>query len=66
MNHSSSLILILFLSALCVEGQARTKKNTLLSEAQQALAEKMTTAPRPDEICFSPDQLCDVKLIKFA
>lgn len=59
------MILILFLSPFGPYAQARARKNKLLTEAQHALAAKLTSPPKPDEVCFSPDQLCDIKLIKF-
>ncbi len=65
LKYSNVLLVLLFLSALTPQTQARAKKNKLLMDAQHALAASMTPPPMPDEVCFSPDQLCDVKLIKF-
>jgi phosphatidylserine/phosphatidylglycerophosphate/cardiolipin synthase-like enzyme len=48
------------------ETQARRrKKNTFVDAITQKLDAALVTAPKDEDTCFSPDEPCDTKLLKF-
>lgn len=64
---------IFFLSGLLIglspDAQARRVKHSLLTEiedeAEQSLSNGLVKTPVDLEICFSPDEPCEAKLVKF-
>lgn len=44
---------------------ARHRKKTVVDVVANAIEEKLVTAPQDQEVCFSPDERCDVKFLKF-
>lgn len=46
--------------------EARSRKShSLLQSAAQAVSAALVAAPKDNEVCFSPEEPCDVKLLKF-
>lgn len=43
----------------------KTKKNKIAQLAKQAVDEVLVQSPQDNEVCFSPDERCDLKLKKF-
>jgi len=44
---------------------AKKKEPTLFDSVKQTANEAMTAPPKENEVCFSPENLCDVKFWKF-
>jgi phosphatidylserine/phosphatidylglycerophosphate/cardiolipin synthase-like enzyme len=44
---------------------SRQKKATLVDQLQKAVEPVLVKAPQDLEVCFSPDEPCDTKLVKF-
>lgn len=55
-----SLTLIISFSAL-----GRSKKNSAFETVQKIFSKATVESPKDLEVCFSPGEFCDVKLIKF-
>ena len=51
--------------ALIPSAEARKKRNALMNEISNKFTEATIAAPKDDEVCFSPDERCDLKLLKF-
>ena len=45
--------------------EAKTRKTSHVEQAKRMIDEVMVKAPQDQEVCFSPAELCDVKLVKF-
>jgi phosphatidylserine/phosphatidylglycerophosphate/cardiolipin synthase-like enzyme len=43
----------------------RKKKQTLMDQVERKFDEAVVSAPKDEEACFSPDEPCDIKLLKF-
>ena len=57
------ILLLLFTAAL--PAHARSRKPGLLEQAESAANRALVPAPQDQEVCFSPEEPCDVKLVKF-
>jgi phosphatidylserine/phosphatidylglycerophosphate/cardiolipin synthase-like enzyme len=65
----SLLLLSLLLSLLILpqgsDAFARKRKNKALETAERMMTEAFAKPPGDLEVCFSPVEMCDVKLVKF-
>lgn len=59
------IILCLVFSLSSVSTFARSNKSKLSKSTINKIDETLISAPVDNEVCFSPDERCDVKLIKF-
>jgi phosphatidylserine/phosphatidylglycerophosphate/cardiolipin synthase-like enzyme len=57
-----AFFLLLLLSA---PAEARRHKRTLVDEAEDSIAASLVKSPEDQEVCFSPEERCDLKLLKF-
>jgi len=58
-------LFFILVTIISVPGFARHHKKKFMDETAQALRAAMVVPPRDLETCFSPDEPCDIKLIKF-
>ena len=59
-------IFIVLTLALTLPAQARSKRhNKLLRITEQIIDEALIKTPEANEVCFSPENHCDIKLLKF-
>lgn len=66
MNRNVAWLLpALALSTLSLTAQARSKKYGLVESAKAVINEALVVAPVSDEVCFAPEDPCDIKLTKF-
>ncbi|MGK5089867.1 phospholipase D-like domain-containing protein [Bdellovibrionota bacterium FG-2] len=56
---------VFVLVALCPSAHARSKKHGIAEAAKSIVNEVLVAAPVADEVCFAPDDPCDIKLVKF-
>jgi phosphatidylserine/phosphatidylglycerophosphate/cardiolipin synthase-like enzyme len=63
----SSLALLVFVSAFSAEARThhRTSTDLDLEEADDSAAIAQTKVPEDFEVCFSPEEHCDRKIVKF-
>lgn len=64
------MILLLFLPVLLMipdsaDARRRKQSDTLMEAVEAKFDEALVAAPKDDEACFSPDEPCDTKLLKF-
>lgn len=59
------MVSILIAATQDASARSRKKKNYIFDAAQSAVANALTSAPKDQETCFSPDEPCDLKLVKF-
>ncbi len=57
--------LVLLLGFASLPALARRHKNALLDNITKSINSAMVDAPLDQEVCFSPSEPCDLKLIKF-
>ena len=60
-----SLPLALFVATPSLARHRKRHKNTAEQAAEAPQLQAVVAAPKPNEVCFSPDELCGSKLIKF-
>lgn len=63
-NISFLLSLALLFSSPSLLAKSQ-KKNSLLDSAVRRVESALVSPPQDQEVCFSPDEMCDVKIIKF-
>lgn len=63
--NKKSLFAIIAIALLSLPAQARHKKSQFADEVAEAVDEATIKAPIADEVCFSPEGHCDIKLTKF-
>ncbi|MDR3607094.1 MAG: phospholipase D-like domain-containing protein [Oligoflexia bacterium] len=59
------MFLLITPPAITSSAEARSKSESIVSAAAQSISDALVKPPRDNEICFSPDEPCDVKLVKF-
>lgn len=59
------ILTILFTISLCQSVQAKKKPAGIADRALSQISETLIPPPAPDEVCFSPEGHCDIKLWKF-
>lgn len=60
-----NFFLILISTCLITTFAEARRKNPVLESAKEWIDEKLVAVPQDLEVCFSPDEPCDIKLIKF-
>ena len=59
-------LLLLAAMELCASPvQAKARKSTTAASIARLIDESLVKVPGADEVCFAPDEPCDIKLIKF-
>jgi phosphatidylserine/phosphatidylglycerophosphate/cardiolipin synthase-like enzyme len=58
-------IWLIVISLLVPTAQAARRKSRLLKEVQGLIDEATVVAPVNHEVCFSPEERCDLKLVRF-
>lgn len=64
MNGFQKFFLILICTCLISSSVEARRKNPILESAKKWVDEKLVAVPQDLEVCFSPDEPCDIKLIK--
>src|SRR6266568_2129043 len=59
------LVSLLLFSLLPNLGFPRSNKRMIAQAVEKSIEDKLITAPKDQETCFSPDERCDSKLIEF-
>lgn len=57
--------IFIIISVAFVRGTSLLARETLAEKAGHAIQAALVTAPKDGEVCFSPDEPCDIKLLKF-
>ncbi len=60
------LVFVMVLNSIVFSNVAVAKQTRSRSKESKVIDERSVSAPQDQEVCFSPDEPCDVKLIKFA
>lgn len=59
------LSLLILICLTVTQAQASTHKSKLMSGVTNIINEALVKPPVADELCFTPDDPCDIKLVKF-
>lgn len=59
------VLAVLLAGVASVEAHAKKKQNPIVDALKVQETFSMTPAPMNEEVCFSPDENCDAKLVKF-
>jgi phosphatidylserine/phosphatidylglycerophosphate/cardiolipin synthase-like enzyme len=60
-----ALLIAALLLPVSVEARRKKKGESFLDAVEQKVDEALVAAPKDEEACFSPDEPCDIKLLKF-
>src|SRR4051812_39550909 len=58
-------VIALVAAAMAPAADARRSQKKLVTEAEREIRASLVQTPADQEVCFSPDELCDVKLERF-
>ncbi|MGZ3698711.1 MAG: hypothetical protein ACXWP5_11275, partial [Bdellovibrionota bacterium] len=59
------LSVLLCLTLTTRDAHARKRKATVAEVIEGRIDEALVRPPADEEVCFSPDEPCDIKLLKF-
>ena len=65
MQMSSIFFIPLILLITPMNSEARTRKHPIRDKIAHTIDAALVSAPIDNETCFSPDEPCDIKLVKF-
>ena len=66
--YFKNAIAVIFMLTIIAAPQAFARKkqgSTVMNSLEQRIDAAMVAAPKDSEVCFSPDEPCDIKLTKF-
>src|SRR3954466_12555228 len=65
MKTGPTLVTLCILVSIVVAAQAREKRWGMAEALTEIAKPALVSAPQDQEVCFSPDEPCDIKLVKF-
>ncbi len=65
MRHFVWFVTVFSFVALVPSAYARSKKHGIVETAKSVINEALVVPPVANEVCFAPDDPCDIKLTKF-